>query len=57
MSQGKCFTGKTFVMMCASANILFAGINTSAALRIWKNCSLNCKGMTQEFTEQKINSL
>lgn len=51
------FPGKISVMMCASANILFAEINTSAPLRIWRNCSLNCKGMAQEFTEQKINSL
>lgn len=51
------FPGETSIMMCTSANILFAEINTSTALRIWRNRSLNCKGMTQEFIEQKINSL
>ena len=50
------FLGKTLVMIYASANTLFAEINTSTALRIWRNCSLNCKRMTKEFTEQKINS-
>lgn len=44
-------------MIYASANTLFAEINTSTALRIWRNCSLNCRRMTKELIEQKINSL
>ena len=56
MSPGK-FPRQDFCNDVCFCKLLFAEINASTALRIWRNCSLNYKGMIQEFIEKKINSL